>query len=130
MAKYGPKAHELVEREMEQMKAGKLRSGSGEKVTNPKQAIAIALSEARRSGVKMPAPPPGTASADKAPSDDRAARKTAAKKKQTKKAEPKKGADGKATEEKTGATRTDPTKKHSQKKRRTAAQSPKKVSGS
>jgi hypothetical protein len=36
------------------MKQGKLRSGSGKKVTNPKQAIAIGLSEARRSGAKVP----------------------------------------------------------------------------
>lgn len=35
---------------MEEFKAGNLRSGSksGPEVTNPKQAIAIALSEARR----------------------------------------------------------------------------------
>ncbi len=81
MAKYGPEAHELVEREMKELKKGKLRSGSGQKVTDPKQAIAIALSEARRSGVKMPEPPPGTASAEKAPADRRAAaRKKSAKK--------------------------------------------------
>jgi hypothetical protein len=43
---------------MEEMKAGKLRSGgSGKKVTDPKQAIAIGLSEARRSGAKVPEPP-------------------------------------------------------------------------
>jgi hypothetical protein len=44
-----------VEREMRAMKQGKLRSGrSGKKVTNPKQAIAIGLSEARREGKKVP----------------------------------------------------------------------------
>jgi hypothetical protein len=43
-----------VEREMREMKEGKLRSGSGKKVTNPKQAIAIGLSEARKSGAKVP----------------------------------------------------------------------------
>jgi hypothetical protein len=31
---------------------GKLKSSSGSKVTNPKQAIAIALSESRRMGKK------------------------------------------------------------------------------
>lgn len=37
------------------MKQGKLKSGgSGEKVTNSKQAIAIGLSEARRAGAKVP----------------------------------------------------------------------------
>jgi hypothetical protein len=39
------------------MEQGKLRSGSGQKVTNPKQAIAIGLSEARKKGAKMPPPP-------------------------------------------------------------------------
>lgn len=40
---------------MRAMKKGKLRSGrSGKKVTNPKQAIAIGLSEARREGKKVP----------------------------------------------------------------------------
>ena len=65
MAKYGPKAKALVAREMKAMEAGKLRSGSGAKVTDRKQAIAIALSEARKSGAKMPPPPPGTAAAEK-----------------------------------------------------------------
>jgi hypothetical protein len=41
---------------MKAMKKGKLKSGrSGKKVTNPKQAIAIGLSEARKSGAKVPA---------------------------------------------------------------------------
>jgi hypothetical protein len=39
------------------MKKGELRSGrSGRKVTNPKQAIAIGLSEARKRGAKVPPP--------------------------------------------------------------------------
>jgi hypothetical protein len=53
--RYGPKASANVKKTMEEMKAGKLRSGgSGKKVTDPKQAIAIGLSEARRSGAKVP----------------------------------------------------------------------------
>ena len=37
------------------MHKGKLKSsGSGKKVTNPKQAIAIGLSEAREESVKVP----------------------------------------------------------------------------
>ncbi len=53
--KYGPKASASVEREMKAMKQGKLTSGrSGKKVTNPKQAIAIGLSEARKAGAKVP----------------------------------------------------------------------------
>jgi uncharacterized protein DUF6496 len=40
---------------MHEMKRGQLRSGrSGKRVTSRKQAIAIGLSEARRSGGKVP----------------------------------------------------------------------------
>lgn len=52
--KYGPKAGKSVEREMKAFKQGKLKSGSGRKVTSRKQAIAIGLSEARKSGAKVP----------------------------------------------------------------------------
>ena len=55
--KYSPAAGKSVEREMKAMKQGKLRSGSGQKVTNPKQAIAIGLSEARKKGAKVPENP-------------------------------------------------------------------------
>ena len=55
MAKYSKKAGEKVERAMKEMKKGKLRSGrSGKKVTDPKQAIAIGLSEAREEGANVP----------------------------------------------------------------------------
>ena len=55
MAKYGPKAQEKVEKAMHEMKEGKLKSGkSGQKVTSRKQAVAIGLSEARKSGGKVP----------------------------------------------------------------------------
>lgn len=43
-----------METELKAMNQGKLRSGSGQKVTNPKQAIAIGLSEARKAGMKVP----------------------------------------------------------------------------
>lgn len=53
--KYGSAAGRAVEREMKAMRQGKLKSGrSGKKVTNRKQAIAIGLSEARKSGAKVP----------------------------------------------------------------------------
>jgi len=40
---------------MHERKRGKLRSGrSGKKVTSRKQAVAIGLSQARRSGAKVP----------------------------------------------------------------------------
>jgi hypothetical protein len=41
--------------EMDKFKAGSLKSSSGEKVTNPKQAVAIGLSESGMSKKKMPA---------------------------------------------------------------------------
>ena len=41
---------------MREMKKGKLKSGrGGKKVTNPKQAIAIGLSMARKEGKRVPA---------------------------------------------------------------------------
>jgi len=56
--RYGEKASRKVERAVHEMKRGELRSGgSGKKVTSRKQAIAIGLSEARREGGKVPAPP-------------------------------------------------------------------------
>ena len=54
--KYSPAAGKSVEREMKAMKEGKLKSGSGKKVTDRKQAIAIGLSEARKAGKKVPPP--------------------------------------------------------------------------
>ena len=43
-----------VEKVMHEHKHGTLKSGSGKKVKSRKQAIAIGLSEARRSGAKVP----------------------------------------------------------------------------
>lgn len=55
MARYSKKASQKVKRAMHERKSGTLRSGrSGKKVTSRKQAIAIGLSEARRSGAKVP----------------------------------------------------------------------------
>ncbi len=55
MNKYGPKASAKVEKAMKEMKQGTLKSGSsGKRVTNPKQAVAIGLSEARKAGGKVP----------------------------------------------------------------------------
>lgn len=55
MNKYGPKAQHKVEKAINEMKEGTLKSGrSGNKVTSRKQAIAIGLSEARRDGAKVP----------------------------------------------------------------------------
>lgn len=53
--KYGPKSQDSVKTAMHKMKEGKLESGkSHKKVTNPKQAVAIGLSEARKAGAKVP----------------------------------------------------------------------------
>ena len=54
-----PKSKKIVrgkmKRTMHEFKHHELESGrTGKKVTNPKQAIAIGLSEARRSGAKIP----------------------------------------------------------------------------
>jgi len=55
MRKYSKSVQKDVEREMNEMKAGTLKIGkSGKKVRSRKQAIAIALSEARREGKKVP----------------------------------------------------------------------------
>lgn len=54
MAKYSKKASDKVAETMHEMKEGTLKSGSGKKVKNPKQAIAIGLSEARKEGARVP----------------------------------------------------------------------------
>jgi hypothetical protein len=70
-SRYGRKAGAKVKKAMHERKAGSLRSGgSGRKVKSRKQAIAIGLSEARRSGAKVPSRSRG-----------KRAKKTAAKKK-------------------------------------------------
>jgi len=54
MNKYGPKAQEKVHKALQEMEEGTLKSSSGQKVTDRKQAIAIGLSEARATGGKVP----------------------------------------------------------------------------
>ena len=54
--RYGEKAFTKVAKAIHEMKEGTLKSGrSGKRVTNPKQAVAIGLSEARKAGGKVPA---------------------------------------------------------------------------
>jgi len=49
------KGQNKIHKVMKEYKDGKLKSGgSGEKVKNRKQAVAIALSEAREAGAKVP----------------------------------------------------------------------------
>ena len=55
MPGYDKKANAKISKVMHEKKAGTLRSGgSGKKVTSRKQAVAIALSEARRAGGRVP----------------------------------------------------------------------------
>lgn len=56
--KYGPKASEKIGQTMHEFKRGKLKSSSGQKVKSRDQAIAIGISQARRSGYKVPPEPP------------------------------------------------------------------------
>ncbi len=110
--KYSPAESKSVEREMHAFKEGKLKSGSGQKVTNPKQAIAIGLSEARAEGKKVPPPPAKSASAKKvgtksaATSAATTAGKTAAKKASAKKTTAKKASAKKAVAKKTTAKKS------------------------
>ncbi len=48
------KGKRKIHKVMEEHKEGTLKSSSGKKVTSPKQAVAIALSEARAAGAKIP----------------------------------------------------------------------------
>ena len=48
------KGQRKVHKVMKEHKEGTLKSSSGKKVKSRKQAVAIALSEARRSGAKIP----------------------------------------------------------------------------
>lgn len=58
MPRYGKKAQKIVSETMHKYGKGKLRSGrSRKKVTDPKQAVAIGISEARKKGAKVPRPP-------------------------------------------------------------------------
>src|SRR5881396_201534 len=61
-------AGEFVREEVHHVRQGK------HGVRNPKQAIAIGLSKARKAGVKLPAPPKGTASAQKETRSHRSSR--------------------------------------------------------
>jgi hypothetical protein len=54
MNKYGPKAQAKIHKVMEEFDQGKLKSSSGQKVVNRKQAVAIGISEARHDGYKTP----------------------------------------------------------------------------
>ena len=77
MAKYSAGASKKVEKAMHEEKKGTLKSGrSGKTVTNPKQAIAIGLSEARKQGSKVPENPNEKTAKKKAAPRKKAAKKS------------------------------------------------------
>lgn len=57
MPKYSPEARAKIGSVLREFRAGKLKSSSGETVTDPEQALAIAISEAREAGLKVPEKP-------------------------------------------------------------------------
>jgi topoisomerase IA-like protein len=88
MARYGKKSQDKVKKVMHEKKKGTLRSGkSGKKVTSRKQAIAIGLSEARRSGAKVPAKKTSAkrSSSKKSSAKKSSSRKTSSKKSSSRK---------------------------------------------
>jgi len=54
MATYSKKAGQEVKKAMHEKKTGKLKTGTGKKVTSNDQAIAIGLSKAREKGARVP----------------------------------------------------------------------------
>ncbi|HTW73341.1 MAG TPA: DUF6496 domain-containing protein [Steroidobacteraceae bacterium] len=77
MARYSKASSRKVKRAMHERKSGTLRSGrSGKKVTSRKQAIAIGLSEARRSGAHVPARSRGKSAKKKSAAARRGARRS------------------------------------------------------
>lgn len=107
MAKYSKSAGNKVKTVMKEMNKGKLKSGSGQKVTNRKQAVAIGLSEARAKGAKVPVKKgvPKNAAPNKSSSKNAAPKKAPVKKAApqrsgVKKVAPKKASTGRATNQK------------------------------
>src|SRR4051794_2089248 len=106
MAKYSKGAQKSVKRSMDRMKKGKLESGrSGAKVKNPKQAIAIGLSEARKKGAKVPKKAAKKAAPKKAASKKSASKKSAPKKAAARKSAPRKAASKKSASKKSAGRR-------------------------
>lgn len=52
--KSATKGGRKIEKVMHEFKEGALKSSSGKKVTSRKQAVAVALSEARSAGARIP----------------------------------------------------------------------------
>jgi hypothetical protein len=89
--KSSTKGKAKVGKVMHEYKRGQLKSGSGQKVKNPRQAIAIGLNEARRSGADIPPKGKGAAKKKSAGTSKKAgAKKSPAKKSSAKKSSAKK----------------------------------------
>ena len=99
---YSKTTTDNVRRVMKKRKKGTLKSGSGKTVTSRKQAVAIALSESRRAGGKVP---------------KTATRKSATRKTATKKAAKKKATKTAPTRKKTATKKTSATKKKTAKRK-------------
>ena len=80
MAKYSKSAGKSVKKAMHKKKQGKLKSGSGRKVTSRKQAVAIGLSEARKKGAKVPKKGANKGAKKSAKKSGKKAKKTSRKK--------------------------------------------------
>lgn len=65
-----------IHKVMKEYKQGALQSGSGQKVKSRKQAVAIALSEARDAGAKIPKKAARKKAAKKAPAKKRPTKKS------------------------------------------------------
>jgi hypothetical protein len=52
--KTASKGDRKIQKVMHEFKEGGLKSGSGKKVKSRKQAVAVALSEARKAGARIP----------------------------------------------------------------------------
>lgn len=116
MATYSKGSRKDVKDAMHEMKHGQLKTGTGKKVTSPKQAIAIGLSEAREEGKKVPAKKKSASA--KRTSNAGATKKSASKQGTTKKSAAKKS-----------TTKRSSTKKSTTKKSSTKKSAAKKSSG-
>jgi len=76
MAKYSKKAQDKIGEVMGEFKKGKLKSSSGEKVTDRDQAVAIGISEAKDAGYKVPEQNDSSSSGSKSSSKKSSSKKT------------------------------------------------------
>lgn len=99
------KGKRKVEKVMHEFKHHQLRSGGRRKVTNPKQAIAIALSEARESGANIPDPHGGSRKKSSSGTRKSTAKRKSTSKPSTKKTTRKSGAKKTTSRKRTTANR-------------------------